>query len=254
MGNTLKTDTRGASEVLGFVLVFSLVTATVGYVYVGGISGLSDRRDAERVNNAERAFDVLASNVEDLGLRGAPSRATEIKLADARLGAGDPVAVNVTAEHSSGDSRLDVPQKNYTLDPIVYDGGTGAQFVYANGAVIRQQPGGSVLVRSPPLIVRAGRIVLPIVLTDVESGDVAGSTTVRIRTTHRETTLLHAAHDTGTYDLTVRLETSRTGPWKRFFETRGMSCNDPPPGALSCTATGLTEVYVTVVRVNVVFE
>jgi hypothetical protein len=229
-------DTRGASELLSFVLVFSLVTATVGYVYVGGISGLSDRRDAERVNNAERAFDVLADSLGDLSHGGAPSRATEIRLADARLSAGDPVVVNVTGNWSDG-TEVD-SGRNFTieneLDPIVYDGGTDARLVYANGAVLRQQSGGSVMLRSPEAVVRDDRVVLPIVETSVESGAVAGSTTVRIRADRAGTTLVDAERDRGSYDLTIRIETPRADAWKRYLEAKGTTCSietGPPRNA-----------------------
>ena len=98
-------DERGVSDVVGFVLVFALVTATVGVVYTTGIQGLTGSRDVERVNNAERAFDVFANNVDDVIRRGAPSRATEVKLADADLHYGAPVTVNLTLT-GSGKSAI----------------------------------------------------------------------------------------------------------------------------------------------------
>ena len=86
---------RAVSEIIGFVLVFSLILGTITIVYVGGLSGLDDARNAERVNNAERAFDVMANNFQQMGRGDAPNRATEIKLADAQLTTTPNRAVNV---------------------------------------------------------------------------------------------------------------------------------------------------------------
>jgi len=67
-------DERGVSDVVGYVLIFSLIVATVGVVTTVGFSTLEDRQDAERVNNVERAFDVFANNMENVYRDGAPSR------------------------------------------------------------------------------------------------------------------------------------------------------------------------------------
>ena len=58
---------RAVSDVLGYVLIFSLITSSVGVVYVAGYGSLDSLRNAERFNNAERAFDVLDSNLEEFG-------------------------------------------------------------------------------------------------------------------------------------------------------------------------------------------
>ena len=87
------TDTRGVSEIVGFILVFSLVLGTITLVYASGLSGLDDTRDAERITNAERAFDVLANNFQQMGRGEAPNRATEIKLAEAQLSVRDALGV-----------------------------------------------------------------------------------------------------------------------------------------------------------------
>ena len=112
-------DRRGVSETIGFVLVFSLIVLTVGVVLTVGYGGLQDARDAERVNNAERAFDVLADNVEDITHRGAPSRGTEVRLAEASLGAGSPTYLNVTGVNDSGGRVFSTG--NYSTDTVVYE-------------------------------------------------------------------------------------------------------------------------------------
>ncbi|MDY6818873.1 MAG: hypothetical protein SVG88_09440, partial [Halobacteriales archaeon] len=165
---------RGVSETLGFVFIFALIVSSVGIVYTVGVSGLEDVRAAERVTNAERAFDVLGHNFEDMIHRGAPSRATEIKLADAQLYVDDPIVVNVSA-HVEGD-----PNTNFSteveVEPIIYQA-DDSKIVYTNGAVIRQDGDASVMSREPDLLIEPNRSTLPIVQTrSDESENIGGST------------------------------------------------------------------------------
>ncbi|MFC6988243.1 hypothetical protein ACFQJD_05030 [Haloplanus sp. GCM10025708] len=114
---------RAVSDVVGFVLVFSLIITSVGVVTVFGISTLEDARTDERINNAERAFDVLADNFDDIARGGAPSRATEIKLAETSLTLAETVDLSVNAS----DEADPYPSE---FRPIVFSAGSETDIVY----------------------------------------------------------------------------------------------------------------------------
>jgi len=237
-------DERGVSDVVGFVLVFALVTATVGVVYTTGIQGLTGSRDVERVNNAERAFDVFANNVDDVIRRGAPSRATEVKLADADLHYGAPVTVNLTLTGSG---------KSYAAEfrPIVYGSGTGSRVVYSDGAVIREQRNGAVLIRDPPFVLGEQTVVPYLVTRPQGVSSVAGSRTVLIRTVLASRHVF-VAESNGPYTVRLNVTSARAVVWKRYLEGEtGGSC------ALvgdTATCTFQTQrVYVPLYKVDVQF-
>ncbi|MDZ7702032.1 MAG: hypothetical protein U5J98_08165 [Halobacteriales archaeon] len=92
---------RAQTETLGFVLVFALITASIGLVYATGFTGLDNAREFEQTNNAERAFEVFADNIEDIVEWNAPSRSTEIRLADATLTIAEPIEIHLN-ESGSG--------------------------------------------------------------------------------------------------------------------------------------------------------
>lgn len=212
-------DGRAVSDVLGFVLVFALVTATVGVVYTTGIAGLQDARADERVENAERAFDVLASNVDDTVQRNAPSRATEIRLADARLGYGDPVTLNVTFL-GTGDSY------ETQVRPVVYRA-DGGRVVYEAGAVLRQQDDGVRMVREPPMTFRDAAVVPLVVTRPGDRSAVGGSRTVLVRTVVAKRSVV-AARSNGPNPVDVRLNVTspRAPAWQRYLEAEaGASCS-----------------------------
>ncbi|MFC4356874.1 hypothetical protein ACFO0N_02800 [Halobium salinum] len=262
----LRGDRRGVSEVLGFVLVFGLVLSSVGIVYVAGQQGLQDARDFERVNNAERAFDVLADNVDDVARDSAPSRATELKLADAGLSVDEPTVVNVTAAHPTTAAKSMTTE--YEVSPLVYEADGGSQVVYSNGAVLRSEREGAVVTRQPDLVLddgdademRTDRAIIPVVATRParDAGtNVAGSTTVLVRTERAtERVFVTERDETEPYHLYLNVTTPRTDAWERYLEDATPNADDcsVDGDTVECDVEGVERVYVTVVEIDVSIE
>ncbi|MFB6153387.1 MAG: hypothetical protein ABEJ27_03955, partial [Halodesulfurarchaeum sp.] len=200
---------RAISDVLGYILIFSLITSSIAIVYTGGYSALVDVRNAERLNNAERAFDVLDTNIEDMTHRGAPSRATEIKLSGARIGFGEPVTFNISLNSST--------YHQTTLDPLVFSIGEGASLVYSNGAIIREQEGGSVL-RDEPAFDLGSRTVITLVETRAHGSGISGSGRVLVRTVVASREVIRYRSISDANKVWINISTSRTGPWNRYIE------------------------------------
>lgn len=252
-------DGRSVSDVVGYVLIFSLIVLSVGAVTVFGYQGLQEARDFERVNNAERAFDILADNVDDIAHDGAPSRATEVKLAAAQLRLGEPAVINVTGVHASSPAASFT--REYETRPIVYDADTGTEITYETGAVIRGQRDGSVLSRQPNFVVSQDLVVLPIVVTrEADRGrpSVGGSTTVLVRTEHA-VSRVSAAKSSGSFS-TVYLNVTSAYPaaWQQYLDSKDdVSCSigaPPNDGTVYCELSSVDRVYVTTVEIDVAFE
>lgn len=240
---------RAVSDLIGFVLIFGMILSTVGVVYVYGIGGLEDARGAERVNNAERAFDVLQDNVADLVHRDAPSRATEVKLADADLRFGEQTTVTVTLANVGG-----TPFTRKSMDPIVYRADGPTELVYVNGAVIRTDRGGGVMLRTPPTVFtsqRGNRIaVVPFVETRSE-GDVTqvgGRSSVLIRSNAVTRDLLMQRTDPsadGVSEYDVELEVTagddeQAIAWERHLESDVPTTWDTDNSGDVCARSGVT--------------
>ncbi|NHN58347.1 MULTISPECIES: hypothetical protein [Halorussus] len=259
---------RGVSDVVGFVLVFALITSTAAIVYTVGFSGLQDVRAEERLSNAERAFDILADNVADLHHRGAPSRATEIKLSDATLGYGDETTLTVEVAGAGSPT----PSYSTTLEPIAYaPADSPARLVYENGAVFRERPGvGGVVRHESGAMFRDGATrtaVIPLVQTRrTGTASVGGSSTVRIRTDKAGSEVLGAhrtpssdpdGDGTDEYEVTYTMETTPTRAqlWVAALNERIPWTDDAceaPDDTVICTFD-VQRLYVTAVRVDVSF-
>lgn len=239
---------RGVSDVLGFVFVFSLIVLTTGTVVVFGVSGLQDVRAVEQVSNAERAFDVLAENVDDIAVGDAPGRATEIRLANARLGFDEATRITVKADGKvvgRGTGQVSTTALTYTTDD--------AQLVYEGGAVFRTERGGSATVRAPPIVATRERTVVPLVEVTGSGPQRGGSGVVLVRADrdHRD-----AAVDRSLSNVTIEVETDprRVGAWKRTLDDLTPTTCTVADATVRCTyptdVVVVTETGVTVTYEN----
>jgi hypothetical protein len=252
----VRSGDRAVSDTLGFVFVFALVLSAVGLTFGLGFAELQDARDFERLNNAERAFDVMGDNFDDMVRRGAPSRATEVKVADAQLRMADPTAVNVSIDNGTA-----VESVQLDVRPIVYDTAEG-RIVYVNGAIFREDRGGAVIVRHSEFTLSRDSVLLPVVATRSGGGPVAvgGTTTVLVRATspggQRESFGFATARTDETVDVTVNVTTPRPAVWQRELARHDdVTCVDPVVGdTVSCTVTDAERVYVQETLVDITFE
>ncbi|QGN07483.1 hypothetical protein Hrd1104_09300 [Halorhabdus sp. CBA1104] len=238
-------DERGLSDVIGFVLVFALIMASVVFVSTSGLTALADIRTNEQLDNAERAFDVIAENLMDVYAGGAPSRATEVDLASGSLSLGTPITMNVT----NGSATL-VEQQ---ITPIIFRGEGDAQIVYAGGAVFRTRDTGGVVVREPPMVVSSDGVHVTVVGTRARNENTVSGGTVRLRSEQSSEFL--AVYDTED-TLWVNVTSPRAEQWKAALEGPAVTCvsgGATPSDVTACELTGgtATSVAVSVVRIDV---
>jgi hypothetical protein len=230
------------------VLVFALFTASIGLVYASGFTGLNDVREFEQVNNAERAFEVLADNIEDMTHRNAPSRATEIKLAGAELRIADPIEIEV----NDPDSNFSLTRE---IRPVIFDADTGTEIVYVQGAVIRTQDDGGVVITESSLVLGENRTLIPVIQTRLQgSRSVSGSTTVLLRADLSSSRLLYA-NDTASNQLWVNVTSPRAGIWRAHLTSTydDVSCEPLSGDTVSCQVT-TDRAHVTLFQIDLEIE
>lgn len=239
---------RAVSDVVGFVFAFALVTATVGSVYTVGFAGLQDAQRGEQVNNAERAFDVLADNLADVHQREAPSRATEISLGGASLAIGEPITVTVRAENAKNSSENTSVRMNPR--PLVFSGISDSTLVYVAGAVVRTDGDASLMSVDPDITVDDRTAVIPFVHTYPrgETRSLSGDKTVLVEGRQQNTKVARDFETTDGEDVRVNItvESPRATSWGRYFEDQGFVGIDEDPSDGNVTYGFTTErVYVT---------
>lgn len=247
-----RADRRGVSEVIGFVLVFSLVVASVGVVFTAGLGGLQDARDTERVNNAERAFDVLAENHRDV-LDGTPSRSTQIRLSGADMRASDEVEFAI---HDGGGNTT----ASWRVTSIVF-AVDDESIRFVNGAVIRESDDGAVMVQDPPGFVGSDRALFhDVTFKNDGPAGVGGERTVQVRTEHTSNPDNVGSTVYGnTTDRRLTVLTHNPDPWRTYYDDRGLACTvdtgvpDDDRDRVECDLDGLDR-FVVVDRGSIAFS
>ncbi|ADJ15563.1 DUF7289 family protein [Halalkalicoccus jeotgali] len=240
-------DDRAVSEVLGFVLTFSLITMTIALVFTAGFGGLQDAQHTERVTNVERAFEVLGTNVEEVHLDGAPSRSTEMRLSGGTLAHGEPVRVTVEWGENSENS------STFETYPLVYRNGD-TEIAYELGGIVRTDGDHGVMLGGPPLIV-GERSTLPLLVTTTpgDRASIAGQRTVLVTSSHQRTQL-HVVRSEE--PVTVVIESPRADVWERYLDRSELEPNrtgDTVEFTIDCESTvdcEYTSVSVTWVRLR----
>ena len=266
---------RGVSDLIGFILIFSLIAISVGTVYVVGFSGLQDARNAEQLTNTERAFDVLADNIDDIVRSDAPNRATEFRLYEADLAVGERTTLTVEIANVNAPNTYSV-----TTYPLVYKPQRSSTTIrYLNGAVIRQDRGGALFLDDPTFVFRKNTAderttIIPIIETRSGGRQAVGGTgTVLVRAQQAvaeplttRTTPSNANSDVDSddtdneYEVQLRIETSeaRAPIWRDYLneeiEAAYPNVNDPcslsNPATVECTFP-TERLYVTVTRIDI---
>ena len=218
--SSLAGDDRGVSDVVGYILVFSLITVTIGTVFAVGITGVEDRREAERVANVERAFDVFDDNLRDVQRYDDPNRATEIRLAGGTLSVDEETRF-VLANTSDPDELDNRTLDEWTSKTVAYEEDE-TTIAYEAGALVRGDGEGSVMLSEPRFVAAANRTTLPLVALVAGDGAerVAGDGTVQITATEdsnadSETVRFGAASGETLY---LWVETDRPDAWARYFD------------------------------------
>lgn len=207
-------ESRGQSELLGFLLIFAVVVLTVALVSATGFVGLDNAQDYQRTTNAEGAFTALAGNVDDVARRGAPGRATEIRITDASLS----LESNRSGiEVSLDGERLDLDGDNET-GSIAYHSGTDTTITYRSGALLREDGGSSLLFREPDFVITEEEVILPVIrLSPEDAGEIGGTSAVDVRTRDGGSEIV-ADNEPVTDNVTITLDTPHVDAWTRYFE------------------------------------
>lgn len=208
------TDNRAATEVLGFILAFAIITAAIGIVYTSGFGGLQDVRDDEQLKNVERAFDVLSANIEEVRRFGTPSRSTEIRLRNGRL-----VLSNLTR------IRVEVPAANFDMNvsmrPVSYISNDEDTIItYEGGAVFRASEGQAVMLSEPGWMLEENRLIVPGVVTYQREGPSSLSTAgtaLLVAQSFDRVVSRHKSNAPFEVNITVNTTAARAGAWERYF-------------------------------------
>lgn len=210
---------RAVSDLLGFAVVFSLVVLSVALLYTVGIGALSELQHAEAMNNAGRAFDVFAANMEDVHRHGAPARSTEFNVAGGEMAATGQVSLTVS------NASLNLSE-TFVTTPVTYQR-RETEFHYVGGAVVRSDRDSHAVVNEPFHRFGPDRTVISFVSTVPAGGTTSAGGTGTVHLSARRvgspTATEVSAAPGQPVTANVSITSPRWGAWDRYLDRQGLT-------------------------------
>ncbi|WP_436929870.1 DUF7289 family protein [Halosimplex halobium] len=229
---------RGQSEVIGFVIVFSAILAATLVVGVFGLNALDSVQESTVANNGEIAMQAVGDDIESIYYGSAETSTTELTLDAATLEVGDPTRVEVSVVSTSTESW------QWKLYPLVYRS-DAASIYYENSLIVRQQRRGSVAVSGSLFRLDDERAVIPVVRTNATTNATVSGGTEQIRAMENGTEqVVRTNEDPSVTELdvtiTMRDVPGRTEVWETALRdayggSGSLSCTNPEADEVACS-------------------
>jgi hypothetical protein len=241
---------RAVSDVVAFVFTFSIIITSVGVVSGVGFSVMEDVRDDEQALNAQRSFQTLGENLNQIDRGGVPGRAGEISLN------GGLVLVESGSEGPTFEVVTDGDTFTSKTGRIVYQSGGGdTEILLEAGGVIRkdERSDRGFVVQRPNIVCGSEYAIVSIVKIVGDADTVAGDSTVQIRGREQSSTLLYSDDDATS--VTVDYSGSQFDEsWNGHFDREGDWDVDTLANTAECDVGSDGHVIVrrTVIEITVV--
>lgn len=240
-------DDRSVSDVLAFVLVFSIIITSVGLVYSVGFSSLSDFQESEQKTNAARAFDAFSSVFDDVEEGRAVARNGELRLRGGTIQLSRESEFNISVRDSGGTPLWSGTNSTgsllYTAD--------GTTIGYGNGGVFRQDGDASAMINEPSFLCEGGRAVVSLVALRADGvTSQSGDGNVQIKARANRSTVLYSAQRSSANAESVNLSVADSefgDAWDRYLVDNGWTYN---AGEYGCSAD-VVVIRVTVIDVEI---
>ncbi|WP_136717836.1 DUF7289 family protein [Halorientalis salina] len=250
-GRRSREDERALSDVIGFVLTFSVIVASVAIVSTFGMQALEDIRGNEQENNAQRAFQVMAENFKEIERGRAPRRSSELKLNEGSLTVVNDSAFQVGVG-GTGFNRTIYPQRIQYEHDNTFIG-------YENGATLRGniQSGGSAMQYRPELVCTDNRAIVSFIELETSFDRSLSGGTLRVTGDLQRSELIYPEKRTGKPNATsgdqvnVTVDSTFARGWRNYLEDRD---NWERANSRKWSCTDVDQVYIrkTVIRVTFV--
>lgn len=245
---------RGVTDLVAFVLSFSIIMISIGLLYAGGFGALNDLQDEEQTENAEQVFLAVSDSFSELQEGQAPKRAGALDLdVGATISVVNRSSINVTVNGAGFAEEFRTRSLEYTLE--------GTTVAYENGAVFRADGGKSVMIGEPPELYCSNEtsvaVVSVVTLTAPKDPSLAAGTAT-ITGIQRSTTLEFPDNRTGAAvssveNVSVNVTSSHEGAWNGHFDDASNDWVNPDnDDTFTCEGVDRAFVRHTVIEVRIV--
>jgi len=233
---------RAVSEVLAFILVFTIIIGSVTVVSVFGLQSLTSFQENEQVRNAERAFDSMSDNLNDvIRYDGITDRSGELNLREGTL----TTSSEGTVLEIDGDEELE-ELGSIDLGRLEYQADRRSDTIaYEGGAIFRSDGEGSAALEQPQVRCGDDGGVVSLLVIDEPEDDQSfrSSGTTQVSVSEIQARESYSGDE---IQITVDGGNYQNG-WERALERAGFDGED---GEFECAGTE-GEIIVEIVTVEI---
>ncbi len=214
------------SEVMSYILILALITATASIVLVTGLPNIADSQQKVSLQNVEQAFTVLDSKMSTCALGESPSQVVQLDIAGGRISIlNDTSYSRLTIKMRKSGSEYTI--YNSTIGTIRYELGD-EEVGYEGGGVWRKYAlGGSLLISPPEFHYNGETLTLPVIKLNGSLAVASGTVTLQAISQNKPTvfyqnTSINPLFQNPVYDSTiiVKIKSRYYDAWARYFEER----------------------------------
>lgn len=253
-------DDRAVSHAVGFVLTFGIIIVSAGIVSTVGFNQLNQMKANEQTENSERAMKLLHQNMGEIQRGEAVQRSGELDLNQGSFSTLRPgesrILVNVTGSNDDfhGEFRMAGTQFRIGESTIAYEG----------GALLRESPAGTTMVRSPTFVCTDDRAIVSVVSVHTDGYRQVSGGTATTKFALNSSTIEFPINRTGPNStegkstVTIRLDSEHAEGWDRYLssdESNWEPINGAPAYDYECNGAsgGGVEQY-SVIRTVIDFD
>ena len=207
------------SEVIGFILIFSIVMLAISAIYAVGYPTIQSSKENAQFQNMEQSFMVLQSNINTVAFGQAPVRTLKTSLGGGSLTVYPSEYLG--EEHITVRNTTGTPIWEGTIGAIEYEK-NGRSIAYVGGGVWEKYPAGSAIKLSEPRIFvheDNGNKTVSVSIINISGelssvgGEGATAVTVRSKTSPSPLNIIYSP---GT--VTINVTSYYADAWERYFE------------------------------------
>jgi hypothetical protein len=250
MSGITRPTERSVSDLIGFILMFSIIASSVSLIYLVGFDTLEDFSDDEDVQTADRAMRGVAETFEDIHRQGVPERSLDVGIDGANLDLVESgIELRVKETTGPGSPReFDIETNALTVSRS----GSADEIAYESGALFQVGEQGSIIRHRPVFSCEGGTAILSVVQL---TGSVSISVEDPVQVTGRQTETRRLYPSPGSSpkatEITIDVTDSRyASAWDNYLDRLGSEQDwvQDSNGVYTCN---VNRVYIRQTTINV---
>lgn len=210
----LHRNNAAVSETLGYIILFGIVTLSMGTIYAIGYPVLQSNIDANVFESAEQSFIVLQSNMKRVSFDQAPVKTLKMKLHGSELSVNDHSS-NISISYGGN------PPETYPMGDIQFSKGKKS-ISYEMGSVIkRYSPTSMIMVSKPPIYTSTidNKSATTIGIVSINGNAwLSGRGITTVTMSHNSSRM---EMPSGPTNVTVQINSAHAPAWKNYLEDAG---------------------------------